>query len=275
MRKKWLWIVAAAVIGGACACSGGGPGKESSAAAKEETTAQEEPEETTEDATCETQTAEGKVEEPESGNGETDNPLKASVISEDQEEEGGEYGRFRTGTWDGLTFSNPWLGLEITFPEGSAVFSEEDMRKLVGDSGEILVNSGNYEDIQEKASEALNIYDFMVTMPDGRSSVQLVYLNTEKVASGREISAEDCLAQMAEDLSAIGDMGYELGEIEKEELAEKEFARLSASLMGGALYQEYYAVRAGDYVAVLTASYEEEGRAAVQSLIEGIRQMDR
>ncbi len=273
MQKKWLWIVTAAVIGGTCACSGGGAVKESSEAAVGQLTVQEEPEETTEDETQGTQAMEGKAEEPESDNRETDNTLNDSVISEDKEEDEGEYGQFQTGSWDGLTFSNLWLHVEITFPEGSAVFSEEDMRKLVGDSDEILVNSGNYEDIQAKASDALNIYDFMVTMPDGRSSVQLVYLNTEKLVSGQEISAEDCLAQMAEDLSAIGDMGYELGEIEKAELAGKEFARLSASLMGGALYQEYYAVRAGDYVAVLTASYEEEGKAAIQRLIEGIRQV--
>jgi len=310
MQKKWLWFVAAAVVAGACACSGGGAGKGNSAAAQEGLTAAEggaagditggtaenggagdktggtAENEGAGDKTGGARGAGGAPGESGTGHGEkgaedgeTDNGGSGEdkgIQNPDKEDGAGGtgdgYGQFRTGTWDGLVFSNPWLNITVTFPQGSAVLSEEDMREMVGESDDIVVNSGNYEDIRPEASKALNIYDFMVTMPDKKSSVQLAYMNAEKVAPGQEVSAGDCLDQIAGELSAIGDMGYELGDMEKVEIAGKMFDKFSASLMGGALYQEYYAVRAGDYVAIVTATYVEEGKAAVEALIEGIRE---
>ncbi len=181
-----------------------------------------------------------------------------------------ERGDFTVGTWDGLTFTNPWLKVSITFPQGSKVFSAAKMRALVGTSSEIIVNGGGQGDIEGELSQALNVYDLMVTMPDGKSSVQLAYMNTKKAAPDRDISAADCLEEMAGELSAIGDMGYEISPIEKREIGGQVFDGFSASLMGGALYQEYYGIRAGDHVAILTASYEESGREAVEAVIRGI-----
>ena len=81
------------------------------------------------------------------------------------------------------------------------------MRALVGTSSEIIVNGGGQGDVEGELSQALNVYDLMVTMPDGKSSVQLAYMNTKKAAPDRDISAADCLEEMAGELSASGDMG--------------------------------------------------------------------
>ncbi len=109
----------------------------------------------------------------------------------------GERVTFTVGTWDGLTFTNPWLKVSIAFPQGSKVFSAAEMRALVGTSSEIMVNSGGQGDVQGEISQALNVYDLMVTLPDGKSSVQLAYMNAKKTAPDREISAADCLEEMA------------------------------------------------------------------------------
>ena len=79
------------------------------------------------------------------------------------------------------------------------------------------------------------------------------------------------LEEMAGELASVKDMGYEVGALEKAGIGGKTFDRFTARLMGGALYQEYYGIRVGDYVAILTASYEENGKAAVEELIGGIR----
>lgn len=272
MGKKWLLIGAAAMLAGICGCKGGNEGSKTTAAASSgpeagEETKEETKEETGTDKVQDLWDVDEGTDGMESGK-ETEDDREEVQPGEEAEEEQND---FRTGTWDGLTFTNSWLNLVITFPEGTRVFSEEDMRKLVGQSDEILVNSGNDEDIQAKASEALNIYDFMVTMPDGRSSVQLAYMNAEKVASGQQISAADCLEELAGELSAIGDMGYEVSGMEKAEIGGRMFDKFSANLMGGALYQEYYGIRVGDYVAMMTVSYEEAEKSQVDQMIQGIR----
>lgn len=261
MRKRWLWLLAAVMVG-ACAC-GGGNEKDKTQAFEQESSRTE---------------GEGETEHPGDEDRESETSKEGSRETKSEEdadnsqaEEGQEYGDFQTGVWDGLTFINLWMKVTVAFPEGTSVLSEEDMRKMVGNSSEILVNSGNYEDIRDKVPKALNIYDFMVTLPDGRSSVQLAYMNAEKAAPGQALSAADCLEGMAEELSAIQDMGYEISELKKKDMGGHTFDWLSASLMGGALYQEYYAVRMGDYVAVMTISCDENGRALAEEILEGIR----
>lgn len=254
-KKKWLWAAAVLVIAGACGACKGGTGDESPAATDRLEAA----------AQGQGETAEAPVTE----SGEQERDGKESPETAADEEQGG----FTTGTWDGLTFHNPWLGVSIPFPEGSKIFSEEEMRQLVGTSEEIQVNSGDFEDIREKVSRALNIYDLMATLPDGRSSLQLAYMNAKMADPTREITAADCLEEMARELSAIGDMGYEVSPMEKKEIGGKIFDGFSASLMGGALYQEYYGIRVGDYVAILTVSYEGSGKEAVEAVIRGIESL--
>ena len=77
------------------------------------------------------------------------------------------------------------------------------------------------------------MYDLMVTMPDGKSSVQLAYMNTKKAAPDRDISAADCLEEMAGELSAIGDMGYEISPIEKREIGGQVFDGFRQALWAG------------------------------------------
>lgn len=72
---------------------------------------------------------------------ETEESSRQTVVVD--EEDG-----FVTGTWDGLTFSNPWLGLSLTLPEDSYVYTEQDMAVVLGEGENILINNGNYTDEQ-------------------------------------------------------------------------------------------------------------------------------
>lgn len=176
---------------------------------------------------------------------------------------------FVMGSWDGLTFTNPWLDVEVSFPQGSHVFSGEEMEAILGTSQEILINSGD-GDNRLKPEEAWNVYDFMVTLPDGRSNVQMVYQNVEKAGMSRDMTAEEYLAEISGELAAIDDMRYEIGEPREVKIGEQTFLKLSADLMGGTMYQEYYTIRKGSYMATLTISYLPDARPAVEELEAGM-----
>ncbi len=178
---------------------------------------------------------------------------------------------FQTGAWDGLTFSNPWLGLKVTLPEDSYIYTEEDMQAVAGAGQEILINGGNYTDLDMKIADAVTVYDFMASLPDGQSSIQLAYENVRLTTRGQGISAAEYLEVVWQQLASIGDIECKLEGTEETELGGKTFAKISVSLMGGAIYQDYYSMCKGSHMAVFTVSYLPESKAVAEEMMEGIR----
>ena len=248
MKKKLVCVMTAFVMAAAVGCGGSKDAKSPAAeTTKAETTAAEtKKEETTAAETTKEETTEAPTEAKEEG------PA------------------FQTGTWDELVFTNPWLGLTLTFPEDSYVCTEEEVQAVLGAGQEVLVNNGNYTEAQLKLSEATTVYDFMVVLPDGQSNIQLAYENIKLTAGGMDISAEDYLNIVWEQVSKIADMQYKKEGEEKVDLAGQSFAKLSASLMEGALYQDYYSICLGDHMVTMTVSYVPESKDVVNELIAGI-----
>ncbi len=177
---------------------------------------------------------------------------------------------FVTGTWDGLTFSNPWLGLSLTLPEDSYVYTEQDMAVVLGEGENILINNGNYTDEQLQEALITNIYDLMAAFPDNQGNIQLVYENTRYSAAGKDMSEEEYLDEIARQLTSVADISFEIGEKEQVELAGQTFVRLSTRSMNGAMYQEFYCLRMGNRMATLTINYTPDFQDQVKALIEGI-----
>jgi hypothetical protein len=256
-KKRWICFVAAAVAAAMTACGSG----EKAADVKETPQTEAAKKEAAKPETTEAETAREETTKEETTEEET---AKA------QEETEGKSSGFQTGTWDGLTFTNPWLGISITMPEGSYVFTEEDMEAVLGAGKEVMINNGTYTDTQMEMSDALTIYDFMASLPDGQSSVQLACENTTVTTMGKGISEEEYLDAVSAQLLTIADMQYEFGEKEEVELGGKKFVKLSGKLMGGAMYQDYYCISLDKRMAVMTVSYVPEGQADVEELIAGI-----
>ena len=247
MKKKLLGIMLmVSLAAGITAC---GSGKSNDAVAteapraEETTKAESAPEETTEEEITEEETTEAPKTEGT---------------------------QFQTGTWDGLVFTNPWLGLKITFPEEAYIFTEDEMKSVLGAGQDILVNNGNYTESQLTMAEALTVYDFMVSLPDGQSNVQMAYENIKLTTGGKGIEPKEYLEIVFSNLESIKDMQYEMGEMTEVEIGGKTFAKLPASLMGGAALQEYYSTRIGDHMATMTFTFVEDSAAVIEEIVAGI-----
>lgn len=178
---------------------------------------------------------------------------------------------FSTGTWDGMTFTNPWLKLSITLPEKSYIYTEADMALVLGEGQKILVNNGNFTDSQLKEAEKINVYDFMAALPDGGGNVQLTYENIRYTTMGKGVSEEDYLKAIASQLSAITNMKFKIGSQETVTIADRTFVKLPVALEDGTSCQDYYSLRQGDYMATLTVTYPPQGKSVADDLISGIR----
>lgn len=175
---------------------------------------------------------------------------------------------FVMGTWEGRTFTNTWLGLSLTLPEGSYIYTDEDMSLIVGAGQEVLVNNGTYTDDQLREGNIITIYDFMAALPDSQSVVQLLYENTRYNAKGKDISAGEYLDEIAGQLTAISDIDVEIGEKEEAELAGKTFTKLSIAIDQKCV--DYYCLRLGNRMVTLAINYTPESKAMIQELVEGI-----
>lgn len=262
MKRNLVWLIIVTILGiGMVGCGSGADSDEKGVTMSTGETAGIILE------TTEAKSGEADPSEEETAMMETTVEEADSKAPVEEEPEAGEFG---LGMWDGLEFTNLWLDVAILFPEGSHVYTGEEMEGILGTGKEIFVNSGDSRDVEQRIDDILILYDFMVTLPDGRSSVQLSYDRLDLSGTGRQISAEEYLDEMSRQLSSIADMQYELDEIENVKLGNRDFAKLSGSLIGGAMYQEYYSACMGDYMAVLTASYLPESKDVVEELIKGM-----
>ncbi len=248
MRKKWLCLLmAAGLIMNVAACGGSANTAGTTTQAAETTKAEEE-----------TKAEETTTTEEETKTEETDSTETA------ENETGGDFG---TGTWDGNVFTNEWLNIKITFPDGITIMTEDEIKKVVGAGKEVIVNRGDYSEAQLNYSEEMTVYDFMVTLPDGGSSVSLVY---EKSAMGSQLDGEAYLNAVKDQLSAVADMQYECEDVETVELAGSSFAKLHTSTMGGALYQDYFGINKDGRIASIIVSYLPDSEEVVKTIEEGI-----
>lgn len=255
MRKYVLCLMAAAVMAtGVTGC--GSKTSETEAAVAAEKTVEESQASETEKETKESKAAKEKATEAETTEEETTEETKAEAGSECQ-----------TGTWDGLTFTNPWLGVVISLPDGSHNFTKEEMEAVLGASQEVLVNSGNYTDAQMKLAEVVTVYDFMATLPDGQSSIQMIYENLRLSAGNKNMTAAQYLEILAGQLVTLADMQYELEEPVEVEIAGQTFTKMAGSVMGGVMYQDYYCINKDGYMATMTFSYLPDSKSAVEAVV--------
>lgn len=177
---------------------------------------------------------------------------------------------FSTGSWEGYSFTSPWLKLVFTFPEDCTISTEEDIKKVLGTGQEILVNNGVSNEAQYKAAEFTTVYDFMVILPDQSSNVQMAHENVSVATLGKGMSAEQYLDAVKEQLGALEDYGYEFKEYEEVNIGGQTFTKLSVSALGGAMLQDYYCISKGKYISSVIASYIPDSAETVEAVMAGV-----
>lgn len=174
-------------------------------------------------------------------------------------------GSFSTGQWDGNTFITDWLDMKITFPDDVTIATEEEIKSLMGDTSD-----GTLKESEAKYIEFTTAYDFLVTLSDNATNFQLMHENVSLATMGKGISAEEYLDIAKEQFESIEDYNAEFSEVETVTLGGSEFLKLSVTIMGGVMMQDYYCVSNEKYVSSMIVSYLPETAEAVNSIMEGI-----
>lgn len=170
----------------------------------------------------------------------------------------------KAGVWNENVFTNEWLNIKMTVPEDSHIMTKDEMSNIIGTLASTYINDGGEENLSKYA----NIYDCMVVLPDGMSSIQLIYENTAKTTAGKNITADKYLDILTEQLSQQAD--YVMSDPTTKDIAGRTFTYMSTSFNSGAGIQDYYLVKEGNYMATIIISYTSSMQETIDGIVSGI-----
>lgn len=163
---------------------------------------------------------------------------------------------FKTGSFDGMVFTNEWSNLKFEFPEDLKIATQDEIKALV-----VQGNAGLYED-NEKLEKAMNkaaelklAYDFLVTNDDGSFNIQLTYENLAMSVGGTKLDEKGYLDTALKPIFEDKSLGYELLKEEKVNIADKEFYKFSMSGFNGVIMQDMYCYKIEDRMIVFAVTY--------------------
>ncbi len=118
-------------------------------------------------------------------------------------------------------YTNEYIGFTFTKPAEWVYATDDEINELMGASAEIMDQS----DYEAAVSELLSVYDMMVTDPATNNNINVVYENL-KLSGSVDMSEDEYLGYIKENLSAITELTYVFGEAEKATLGGVEFTKL-------------------------------------------------
>lgn len=167
---------------------------------------------------------------------------------------------FPRGEWNNGVYENKFLGLKFKLPDGWKYSSDEEIAKNLNNGLELL-----NEDQREKVEEALETKGVFYLQANDLTTNNNVQVFTEKVPTG--ISEEAYLEQVSKQLSALENVNYNIGEIAKEKVTNKEYTTLQVEIPEYNVLQKYFIYKKDNYiVGIIVTSIT--GKTAISEIIE-------
>lgn len=162
---------------------------------------------------------------------------------------------FSMGEWNNNVYTNNFLGLKFSLPQGWTYSSDEEIAEMMNLGIELL------NDDQKAAAELsklTSVYYIAANNPNTGDSVAVM---SEKPSM--DVTTEFYINQLKSHLSTVESVNYEIGEISKEKVADREYDTIIATtnVSGIKVAQKYYVYKMDEYfVAIIVTSVTgEEG----------------
>lgn len=167
---------------------------------------------------------------------------------------------FPKGEWNNGVYENKFLGFKFKLPDGWKYSSDEEIAKNLNNGLELF-----NEDQREKVEEALENKGVFYLQANDLTTNNNVQVFTEKVPAG--ISEEAYLEQVSKQLSVLETVNYDIGEIAKEKVTNKEYTTLQVEVPEYDILQKYFIYKKDNYiVGIIVTSIT--GETAISEIIE-------
>lgn len=151
------------------------------------------------------------------------------------------------GSWSDTVYTNTFLGLSYTLPEGWVAASDEEILDIMGLGAEVL---GNEEALQSALEKQQTVYDFMVQDSATGSNISISFENLSLTIGGSNFSEKDYANAVTSQLKALEELSYVVGDVEEVIIGEKTFWVVPASVeyQGISMQQNYYLHKEGNFM---------------------------
>lgn len=165
-----------------------------------------------------------------------------SVTNDQQEEQKVE---ISMGNWNNNVYTNDFLGLKFNLPEGWTYSSDEEIAEMMNLGAELL------NDDQKAAAELAKLTSVTYVVANNPNTGNNVTIMSEKPAM--EVTTEYYINQLKTQLAAVESINYEIGNISKETVADREYDTLTvtANVSGIELTQKYFVYKMDEYFVCL------------------------
>lgn len=143
------------------------------------------------------------------------------------------------GEWNDDVYTNDFLDIKFTQPEGWTHYSKEEIAKMMN-LGQELLNDD--QKASAKLAELTSAYYMVANNPNTGASISII---SEKPAM--EVSEESYINQLKTQLSQVEAMTYEIGETSKETVAGREYKTLTTTVSAYGITQKYYVYKMDKY----------------------------
>lgn len=172
------------------------------------------------------------------------------------------------GVFNGDVYTNKSMGIQVTFPEGCTMYSDEEIQQVVGAGSDMMEKTYDSERVEKSISGT--IYDVIAVTSDQGANIQILMEDTANIKEGG-LSAQEYAQVTKESLKkTYENAGVVVEEVKvlEESLGGMEFSKVSISLNG--MIQEYYIHQVENYAFVFTMTYSEAAAATVQQFLDSV-----
>jgi len=172
------------------------------------------------------------------------------------------------GLWDGTTFSNEWLNMKFSFPEGSTAASTDVIKQNMGASANgVTINPGDNSGSIEGTPTM--VYDGLIVLDEQGSNLQILYITASSLGIG--MTPENYLATLKTQFESTN---YVCNDVETVDIAGQSFYKLPMTYADDSveqtIHQDYYCMQKESYFVNFIVSYFSDTTDTIDQVIAGI-----
>lgn len=143
------------------------------------------------------------------------------------------------GEWNDNVYTNDFLDLKFTQPEGWTHYSKEEIAEMMNLGKELLNDD---QKASAKLAELTSAYYMVASNPKTGSNISVI---SDKQTA--EVTVEHYINELKTQLSKVESMTYEIGETSKETVAGKKCDTLTTTVPAYGITQKYYVYKMDKY----------------------------
>jgi len=183
--------------------------------------------------------------------------------------QGGITTTYNRGKWNGTTFESKQMGIKFNLADGWNLSSEEVIMGM---------NDGDYAGLSDEAKKNYDyaklrkIYEFLLTGPDGMSSVYLWSENISQAGESDQYTEKQYLDVLQKQMSETQGARYNFGATTKATVAGKEFTVLPSVIADSAM-QRIYARKEGKFITVIMLTFSSKDEAGLNAQVAAFEKL--